>query len=229
MTSLVLSAGGAFWLGLLTSISPCLMATNVAAISFLARRVDTPRYVLFSGLVYTAAQAIAFVALAAVVISSLLSIPIVSLWLQAYMFRLLGPILIICAMFLLKLLSFQLGSGTMKAYVQKHARQGGLWAAALLGIVFAMSFCPTTAALFFGSLIPLCITQQSSVVLPLFYALGVAVPVAVFSVIVAVTANRISQVFHRFSRVDRWARQATGVIFLAVGIYFTLAFTLELV
>lgn len=228
MTSFLLSAGGAFWLGILTSISPCLMATNVAAISFLARRVDTPRYVLVSGLVYTVGQAMAFIALAAVVISSLLSIPLVSLWLQAYMFRMLGPIMILCAMFLLNLLSFQFGSGEMKAYVHKHAGQGGLWAAAVLGIVFAMSFCPTTAALFFGSLIPLCVTQQSSLVLPLFYALGVAIPVTVFSVVIAATANRVSQVFKRFSEADRWARHATGIVFLVVGAYFTLAFTLEL-
>lgn len=228
MTGLAWAAGGAFWLGLLTAISPCLMATNVAAITFLARRIDHPKFVLLSGLVYVLGQSLAFVLLAMVLISSLLSVPLVSLWLQNYMFRLLGPIMILCAMFLLELMSFQFGSGKLKAAVQSRASKGGLLAAALLGIVFAMSFCPTTAALFFGSLIPLAIAQHSSLLLPLAYALGVALPVTVFSVVIAATAHKVVSVFSQFSRVDRWARQGTGIVFLVVGIYFTLAFTLEI-
>lgn len=228
MTEIPWAAGAAFWLGVLTSISPCLMATNVAAISFLARRVDSPRYVLLSGLVYVAGQAVAFVTLAACLVTSLLSVPLVSHWLQKYMFRLLGPLLILCAMLLLELLSVRLGSGRLKAFVQGRAGRGGLWAAALLGIVFAMSFCPTTAALFFGSLLPLAIAQQSSVFLPMVYALGVATPVIVFGVVIALTAHKVAPLFTQVSRAEHWARYITGGIFLLVGIYFTLAYTLEL-
>src|SRR5690606_9447939 len=101
MTDTALAAGAAFWLGFLTSISPCLLATNVAAISFLARRVDSPRHVLLSSIFYTVGQAAAFILLAAVLVSSLLSVPLVSHWLQKYMFRLLGPILIVVGLFLL--------------------------------------------------------------------------------------------------------------------------------
>lgn len=228
MMEMAWAAGAAFWLGFLTSISPCLLATNVAAISFLARRVDSPRFVLVSALFYTAGQSLAFVLLAALLVTSLRMVPVVSHWLQKYMFRLLGPILILCAMFLLELLSVQFGSGRLKSWVQSRAGRGGLWAAAALGIVFAMSFCPTTAALFFGSLIPLAFTHHSRVLLPLVYAAGVALPVLALSVLIALAAHKVAVIHNRVGRVSRVARYGTGAIFLVVGIYFTLAFTLGL-
>lgn len=228
MSELILAAGAAFWFGVLTSISPCLLTTNVAAISFLARRVDSLRFVFVSCAWYIAGQAIAFVALAAILISSLLSVPPVSHFLQAYMFRLLGPIMIVCALFLLEMFGGQIGSGKLKAWVQSRANAGGFSLAALLGIVFAMSFCPTTAALFFGSLLPLAVAHESSLILPILYAIGVALPVIVFSLVIALSANRLSAAFARVSHAERYARRATGAIFLVVGMYFTIAYTLEM-
>jgi cytochrome c-type biogenesis protein len=219
----------AFWFGFLTSISPCLMATNVAAISFIARRADTPRIVLVSAGCYIVGQSIAFVLLGALLVSSLLTVPVVSHWLQKYMFRLLGPILVLCAIPLLDLVSFQLGDGRLKQWVQGKTGNGGYWAAALLGIVFAMSFCPTTAALFFGSLLPLAVTHESSVYLPFVYSIGVAVPVIAFSVVIALAANRIGAVFTKVGQFERYARYTTGIIFLAVGVWFTIAYTIGLV
>jgi len=224
-----LAAGGALWLGILTSISPCLLATNVAAISFLARKVDKPRYVMLSSGCYMLGQAVAFVLLAMLIVGSLVSAPIVSHWLQKYMFRLLGPILVVVAMFLFELLDVNLGSGRLKQWVQQRGGRGGFWAAALLGIVFAMSFCPTTAALFFGSLIPLAVAHHSSVFLPFMYALGVALPVLVLSVLVAMAAHEVGRVFRRVTQMEWWARRATGLVFLAVGVYFTLAYTIDVI
>jgi len=218
----------AFWFGILTSVSPCLMATNVTAISFIARRVDKPHNVLISGGFYILGQSVAFVLLAMLLVSSLLTVPVVSHWLQKYMFRLLGPILIICAMLLLELITPQLGSGKLKEWVQGKTGNGGYWTAALLGIVFAMSFCPTTAALFFGSLLPLAITNESSVYLPLIYSIGVALPVLAFSLVIALAANRVSVLYAKVGHAEQYARRITGAIFLIVGIWFTLAYTLEL-
>lgn len=226
--SFLSALGAACWLGLLTSVSPCLLATNIAAISFLARRVDRPRLVLLSCFCYIAGQAVAFVLLAMLVVHSLLSVPVLSHLLQKYMFRLLGPLLILCALLILQWLSVQLGSGRLKAWVQAHTRSGGFWAAAALGMVFAMSFCPTTAAFFFGGLIPLSLAWESSAVLALAFAVGVAMPVAVFSLVVALFTHQLSRIFNRVGRVELHARQATGGIFLAVGLYFTLRYTLGL-
>lgn len=228
MSEFALAAGGAFWLGILTAISPCLMAANITAITFIARRVDHPKYVLLSGLLYTLGQALAYVLLSMLLVGSLLSVPLVSQWLQKYMLQLLGPILILTAMFLFELLDFHFGADKLKQSVQKRADAGGLWVAALLGMVFAMTFCPTTAALFFGSLIPLAVTHESSVLLPLCYALGVALPVLGFGVLIAFAAHKVGMVFRNVGRGERWARYATGTVFLGAGFYFTLVYTIRL-
>lgn len=227
MNDFALATGAAFWLGFLTAISPCLMATNIAAITFIARKINDPKYALLSGTFYITGQAIAYIILGAVLVSSLLSVPRVSIWLQDSFLRLLGPILILTAMFLFELLSFQIRGSKLKDEVQKKAIDGGLWMSAILGIVFAMSFCPTTAALFFGSLIPLAVTHESNFFLPFIYATGVAIPVFVFALLIVLATNRVGQVFKNVQRVERWARFGTGSIFMLIGIYFTLVYTLD--
>lgn len=228
MSDFALATGAAFWFGFLTAVSPCLMATNIAAITFIARKVNDPKYALLSGLFYIAGQALAYVVLGMLLVGSLLSVPAVSLWLQDYFLKLLGPILTVTSMFLLGLLDVQLNRGKLKEEVQKKAADGGMWISALLGIVFAMSFCPTTAALFFGGMIPLAVTHESSVFLPFAYALGVAVPVLVFAMLIVFMANKVGGVFSNVQHAEKWARTGTGIVFLATGIYFTLRFTLEL-
>lgn len=225
---LLLAAGPAFVLGFLTSISPCLLATNVTAISFIARRIDRPRYIILSGAFYTLGQALGFVALAAVVVSSLVSVPAVSHWLQKYMFRVLGPILIVVGMFLIELLTVSLGNGRLKGWAQRFGRSGGLWATALLGLLFAMSFCPTTAALFFGGLIPLAVAQESKIFLPLAYSVGVSLPVVAIVLVIGFAANLLGRIMRRVSEVEWWLRRTAGAVFIAVGIYFTLAYSLKL-
>jgi cytochrome c biogenesis protein CcdA len=205
------------------------MATNVAAITFIAHRLSRLRYVLLSGMFYTIGQALAYVILGMILVSSLGSGPLISHWLQKYMIRLLGPILILGAIFLLELIEVQFGRGRLKQWGQKWASTGGLGGTAILGVIFGMSFCPTTAALFFGGLVPLAIKQQSPVLLPFMYAIGVALPVWTFALIIAFAANKVGKIFERVGRAEWWARRATGAIFLALGLWFTLAYTIDVI
>lgn len=227
MSEFALALWSACLLGVLTSISPCLLATNVTAISFIARRIDRPGMMALSGAFYTAGQALGFVLLAAAVVGSLVAIEPISHWLQKYMFRFLGPILIVVGMFLFELISVNLGRGRLKAWAQRFGHGRGLWATMLLGLLFAMSFCPTTAALFFGGLIPLAITHESSVLLPLAYSIGVSVPVVGIVLVVTLAANLLGSVVGRITGIEWWMRRAAGVVFLGVGVWFTLAYSLE--
>ena len=88
-------------------------------------------------------------------------------------------------------------------------------------MIFALTFCPVSAALFFGSLIPIAIQAQSSVLMPSVYGIGTALPVLVFAVLIAFGVHAVGRAFKRLSAFDKWARQATAVIFLAVGVYLT--------
>jgi cytochrome c-type biogenesis protein len=223
-----LGAVSAFWLGLLTAISPCPLATNIAALSFVGRRLDRPRAALLRGLLYTLGRTLTYVALAALLVASLLSAPALAHWLQTYMNRLLGPLLILVGMVLLDLLPLRLPGLAGGADLQRRAESWGLAGAALLGVLFALSFCPVSAALFFGSLLPLAVRHQSSLALPALYGLGTGLPVLAFAVLVALGATRVGAAFQRLGAFERWARRVTGGLFLAIGLYYALAYSLGL-
>jgi cytochrome c-type biogenesis protein len=226
MNNLLIGLGSALWLGILTSISPCPLATNIAAISFVGRKVNKPGYVFCTGVLYTAGRAIAYTALGILLVSSLLSIPTISHWLQKYTHKLLGPILIIASMMLLDMLQFGTKGGNLGQWCQKQAEKFGLFGALLLGIIFALSFCPVSAALFFGSLIPLSTKCSSRIVMPLVYGIGTSLPVLIFGILIAISAGSVAKAFNKVSQFELWARRVTGAVFLLIGVYFTLVYTI---
>ena len=94
--------------------------------------------------------------------------------------------------------------------------------AALLGFLFAMSFFPVSAALFFGSLIPLAVKNDSSLLLPALYGVGTGVPVLVFALLLAFGKQSFSAFFNGVSNTETWLRWLTGISILLVGIYITI-------
>ncbi|MEJ2720779.1 MAG: aromatic aminobenezylarsenical efflux permease ArsG family transporter [bacterium] len=212
----------ALWLGVLTSISPCPLATNIAAISYIARDVSRPRRVLISGLLYTLGRTIAYVGLAVILVASLLSAPHVSHILQKYMNKILGPLLILVGMLLLGWIRLGWPESGAHEGLQKRAGRMGIWGAGLMGLGFALSFCPISAALYFGSLLPLSLEHDSRLLLPSVYGIGTALPVVAFAVIIAWSAGSLGRAFNSITRMERWARVVTGAVFILVGVYFTL-------
>lgn len=228
MTELILGAISALWLGILTSISPCPLATNIAAMSFIGRRVGSPRHVFASGILYTLGRAFTYLLLGALLVKSLLSAPSISFALQTNMNKILGPILILVGLFLLDLFNFSLpGIGLSDSFKHRIERMG-VGGSALLGIIFALSFCPVSAALFFGSLIPLAVSSGSAVLLPSVYGIGTALPVALFAILIASGVHSIAKIFNKITAFELWARRITGVIFIAIGIYFCLVYVFYL-
>jgi cytochrome c-type biogenesis protein len=221
MDSLWIGLTSAMWLGLLTSISPCPLATNIAAISYIGKQADRPRTVLLTGTLYTLGRALTYVILGVLLVASLLSVPQLSNSLQHYMNKILGPVLVLVGMFLLDLLRLPGLGGAADSRLSERLGRSGPWGALLLGMLFALSFCPTSAALFFGSLIPLSIKWESAVTLPSLYGIGTALPVFMFAVLVAAGAKSVASVFHKLSAVEVWARRLTGVVFVVVGIYLS--------
>ena len=222
MTEYILVLASAFWLGILTSISPCPLATNIAAMSFIGRRVGNPKMVFFTGSLYTAGRALTYGLLGIVLVSSLLSTPALSNTLQKYMNLALGPILILVGMVLLEMITFNLSNGGMGDGVRQKIEKMGFWGAGLLGIIFALSFCPTSAALFFGSLIPLALKQESGITLPVIYGIATGLPVLMFAVLIAMGISKVAKAYDRIVLFECWARKATGAIFILVGLYYSL-------
>jgi len=222
--------GTALWLGILTSVSPCPLATNVAAMGFIGRRTDSARGALWTGLLYTAGRALAYAVLGVVLVRGLLAVPVVSSWLQENMIRLLGPVLIVTGLVLLEWLALPRGGGgRFSDWVQRRAAAMGLGAAFFLGVMFALAFCPVSAALFFGSLLPLCLQAGDGFWLPLVYGVGTALPVLGFGLVLAFAAQKVGRVFDRVTVVEWWMRRVTGMVFLGVGGWFTLAYSLRVI
>ncbi len=218
-----LAAGAsALWLGILTSISPCPLASNLAAVSYVGRRVGAPHRVVLAGVAYSLGRAATYVIVAFVVVTSLLSLPGVSFFLQQRMNQVLGPALIVAGSIMLGWLRLPWfparGAGTL----EQRLSGAGLPGAAALGAIFALSFCPVSAGLFFGGLLPLATTAGSRLVLPALYGLGTGLPVVALAAVLALGAGGIGRAFDALTRIERVAGRVTGIVFVLAGVYLVL-------
>ena len=218
------AAGGAtaFWLGILTAISPCPLAANIAAVSFIGRDAGRTGQVLASGVAYAFGRVLAYVVLATLIVTSVLSIPGVAWFLQDRMNQLLGPVLILVGVFVLGWIRIPLPATRFGEALQRRAAGAGVLGAGFLGMLFAVSFCPVSAGLFFGSLLPLSVSARSPIFIPTIFGIGTGLPVVVFAVMIALGARSVGRAFNLIARVERWARIVTGITILAIGVYFVL-------
>jgi cytochrome c-type biogenesis protein len=222
MQNIYLDVLTALWLGILTSISPCPLATNIAAISFIARNLGSGRKVLWSGVLYSAGRMLVYVTIAVLAVASLLSLPETSFFLETNMHKIIGPLLIIVGVILLDVLPISFSASLVSNSLQEKAGKLGMWGSGLLGIVFALTFCPLSAALFFVSLIPLAIDGKSAVLMPSIYGLGTALPVVAFALVMAFSVKSIGRIFDRLTQIEKWARKLTAVVFIGAGAYLLL-------
>lgn len=212
----------ALWLGILTAISPCPLATNIAAISFIGRKAGQKNHVIASGLLYSAGRTIAYVLLGAVIIAGMLGSADTSRFLQKYMNEALGPILIILGLVLLGWLGFSASLNIGAEKLQAQAQKGGLLWAAPIGFLFALSFCPVSAGLFFGGLLPLALKHHSSILLPVVYGIGTALPVVIFALLMAFGSSYVGKTFTCLTQIELWIRRLAGTAFILAGLYYCL-------
>ncbi len=222
MTELLAGLASALWLGILTSISPCPLASNVAAVSYVGRHVENPRRVLLAGLVYSVGRALTYVLVGSLVVASFLSVPSVSFFLQQRTNQVLGPLLVLIGVGILGWIPVRLPATGFSDRLRERVAGRGLLGAGGLGVLFALSFCPVSAGLFFGGLIPLAMSANSPVILPAIYGVGTGLPVVVFAILIALGARGVAKVFRALTSFEHVARVATGVIFIGAGTYLIL-------
>lgn len=217
----------ALWLGILTSISPCPLASNIAAVSFLSKKIAHPAAVFLSGLAYTLGRMAAYAVVGWVIIHSLVSIPQTAMFLQKYMGKALGPVLIVTGLILLEVLVFRLPGVSLAQKHHDRLAGSGAPGAFVLGFIFALAFCPVSAALFFGSLIPLALNHPAGSLLPFVYGIGTGLPVLAFAVAIALGVTSLSLWFRKLTTLELYTRKITGVIFIGAGIYYVWAYWLQ--
>lgn len=216
----------AFLLGLLTSISPCPLATNIAAIGFIGKHIENRRRIFVNGLLYTLGRVVAYTVLGAVLLvvlkggSSLFGI---QKFVGKYGEMLLGPALLLVGGFMLVGDRLHLPKLGFKGSGEGLARRGGR-GAFLLGMLFAMAFCPTSGVFYFGMLIPMSATAAAGWLLPIAFAIATALPVLVVAWILAFSVGRIGAFYGKMQTVQRWLNWIVGGLFIAIGIYYCAVF-----
>jgi len=213
----------AFFIGLMTAISPCPLATNITAIAYASKRIDNSKHTLWVGFLYTLGRMFTYVVIASLVVWVGINTQAIALFLQKYGEIILGPFLIIIGILMLDLIKFNFSQKNDKlgALKEKLASKG-LIGAFLLGVVFALAFCPFSAVLFFGMLIPLAIQAGDGFVIPAIFAFATGLPVILSSFILVKSVNKLGAIMNKVQAFELWMRKIIAVIFILVGIYYTM-------
>lgn len=212
----------AFLLGLLTALSPCPLATNIAAIGFIGKNIENKKQIFINGLLYTLGRVLSYTILGIMLImilkkgSSMFGVQkTIGVWGELT----IGPLLLIIGIFMLwgnKLNLPKFGfSGNPEGLAKK-----GSWGALLIGILFALAFCPTSGVFYFGMLIPMSATSAGGYLLPVIFAVATAIPVLAVAWILAFSVQQISSFYGTMQKVQKWMNIAVGVIFIIIGIYY---------
>ncbi|MCX6761892.1 MAG: aromatic aminobenezylarsenical efflux permease ArsG family transporter [Candidatus Moranbacteria bacterium] len=210
----------AFVLGVMTSISPCPLATNITAIAYISKDIKTPKHTLISGLMYTLGRAISYTLLATLIYFGLSSFEIAKIF-QGWGDKILGIVLILISLAMFGIIKINLGEKSDKIEKIKEWLAGkGYLGAILLGVLFALAFCPYSGALFFGILIPLILKSAEGLFLPPLFALGTGLPVIIFSFILAFSVGKVSKMYNAMGKIEKVMRYSVATIFLLAGIYY---------
>ena len=212
----------AFLLGVMTAISPCPLATNIAAVGFIGRNIENRRRVFINGLLYTLGRVLSYTLLGVVLImilregSSMFGIQkTIGTWGEL----LIGPMLLIIGMFMLFGDRLNLPKFGFNGNAEGLARKGGV-GALLIGVLFALAFCPTSGVFYFGMLIPMSATATAGYLLPAVFAVATAIPVLVVAWILAFSVQQMSSFYGRIKTVQKWLNVIVGILFIVIGIYY---------
>ena len=211
----------ALLLGLITAIAPCPLATNITAVAYITRNVRDRKYAVITGSLYTLGRMFSYTTLGILIIAVGLEIPWLSGAIQDVGEKVLGPLLIVVGLLMLFIdrLSFGRGGNTLASLGSKVANWGMI-GGFLLGVIFALAFCPYSAVLFFGALIPVALKSNGGVALPAVYAIGTGLPVLIFGTLISAGVAGVAGWLNAISRAERIIRIIVSVIFIGVGIYY---------
>jgi cytochrome c biogenesis protein CcdA len=210
----------AFLLGILTSISPCPLATNITAIAYISKEIKTVKNTLLNGLFYTLGRGLSYTLLAALIYFGFSTFQISRIF-QGWGDKILGPVLLIIGLIMFGVIKINMGGQSQKIEKLKEwlARKGYI-GSLLLGALFALAFCPYSGVLFFGAFIPLVLKSMGGLLLPPIFALGTGLPVIIFSFLIAFSMQKVSIAFRIVQKVEKFMRYIVASIFIIAGIYY---------
>ncbi|MDP4270501.1 MAG: aromatic aminobenezylarsenical efflux permease ArsG family transporter [Bacteroidota bacterium] len=208
----------ALTLGLMTAISPCPLATNITAVGFISKDLQNRNRVFINGLFYTLGRAISYWGIAIIIYLGANQFRF-SGFLQQYGERLLGPLLIVIGLFMLGVFRIAFPALQNLQARMEQKKRWNYYDALLLGMIFALAFCPYSGVLYFGMLIPMTIANSSGLYLPVVFAIATGIPVILFSWVLAYAVSGLSRFYDKVKVFEIWFRRVIAILFMIVGFY----------
>ena len=209
----------AILLGLMTSISPCPLATNITAIGFIGKDIESRNRVFLNGLFYTIGRAITYTSIALIIYFGADQFRL-SGFFQQYGEKLIGPLLILIGIFMIDFIRIKFPFFDRLSEKMEDRKSWRFIDALLLGVVFALAFCPYSGVLYFGILIPITISSASGLYLPLVFAIATGIPVILFAWVLAYTVSGVGELYNKIKIFELWFRRVIAVAFIGVGVYY---------
>lgn len=214
-------------LGMGTALTPCPLASNIAAILYLSTGGSGEAGKGSKGhklplLLYSLGRILAYVGIATLLNLGLSSAPTVSYWLQEQMPLYLGPILLIVALIMLDVISLpSIGQGVSSARLQALVGKNRLLGSLGMGFVFALALCPPSAAILFGIVLPQAaqLGTVPSLLAIACFGLGTALPVLAISVLLIISFSQAQKSIKKIQQAAPYIKKASGIIFLLLGFY----------
>ncbi len=215
----------AFVLGLMTAISLCPLATNITATAYISKHISSSRKVFLSGVIYSLGRAFSYSAIGLILYFGASKFHLAR-FLNQNGEKFLGPLLILLGLIMLNVIKLNfLGNADFQNRLSEKFKDKGLLGSFLIGVVFALAFCPYSGALYFGILIPMTIASAKGLYLPVVFAFGTGLPVIIFTYLLAFAAGNIGTFYSRITKIEKVMRKVAGVVFIIAGFYYVLIFT----
>jgi cytochrome c-type biogenesis protein len=208
-------------LGLLTAISPCPMATNITAIGFIGKDLANKNRVFYNGLIYTLGRTVSYTVLALILFYGADQLKISGVF-QRYGEKVIGPLLIIIGIFMLGVIKLNFPAFKKLSERYQNRNKFNFWDVFILGLIFALAFCPYSGVLYFGMLIPLTIST-SGLHLPIAFAIATGIPVIIFAWVIAYTLSGVGNLYKKIKSFEFWFRKVVAVLFIGIGVYYVIA------
>ena len=222
MSTSELALVAAFFIGLMTAVSPCPLATNVTAMAYISKRLSNTKQTLLSGLAYALGRSATYVVLAVTIVYLGLGMEGIGRFLQSYGTIIIGPMLILIGLVLVGILTLPITAKSRRLErVKERLADKGILGSFLLGALLAMAFCPFSGVLYFGMLIPLALATNDAVMIPLVFGIATGLPVIIAALLLVKGTKTLGRAMKKTSLFEKWFRRAAGTVFILVGLYYT--------
>ncbi len=214
----------AFILGIMTAISPCPLATNITAIGFISKDIENKKKIFYNGLWYTLGRAVSYTVIGIILYFGASKFHVAKFF-QLNGEKFLGPLLIIVGILMFDFIKIKFpGFGKLSEKAENRSKKSNWWSSLLLGMLFALAFCPYSGVLYFGMLIPITVSSVSGLYLPFVFAIATGLPVIIVAYILAFSLSSIGGFYNKIKLFEKWFRRIVAVAFIVIGFYYIYIF-----